>query len=100
MSSTKEIALTTIDNPYSPFSQFDSWYNFDCEKGHDCCGYIDRVLSLKNIQTSYLNEDEEENKVDEAIDEIVTQDPTGIYAKVEKLNSIENGKDYKIIKAS
>lgn len=97
MSSTNEIALTTIDNPYSPFSNYDSWYNYDTEKGYDCCGYIARVLELNNIQTSYLNEEEESNKINEAIDQIVKYDPTGMYAKVEKLNSIENGKDFKVI---
>lgn len=100
MSSLKETALTTIDNPYSPFSRFDSWYNYDTEKGYDCCGYIDRVLSLNNIQTSYLNEEEENKKINEAIDQIVLYDPTGIYAKVEKLDSIENGRDFKIVKVS
>ncbi len=100
MSSDKEIALTTIDNPYSPFSRFDSWYDFDTEKGYDCCGYIDRVLTLNNVQTSYLNEEEESKKIEEAIDQIVRDDPTGLYAKVEKLDSIENEKDYKILKVS
>lgn len=100
MSDSKETALTTIDNPYSPFSQFDDWYNYDTEKGYDCCGYLDRVLTLNNVQTSYLNEDEESKKIDEAIDQIVTIDPTGMFAKVEKLETKQNGRDFKVIKAN
>ena len=100
MANSNDVALTTIDNPYSPFSRFDSWLNYDTEKGWNCCGYIDRVLSLNKIETSYLNEEEEDKKINEAIDSIVLNDPTGMYVKVEKLNSIENGKDYRVLKVS
>ena len=30
-------ALTTVDNPYNPFDQFDSWYQFDMDKGYGTC---------------------------------------------------------------
>ena len=84
MANSKDVALTTIDNPYSPFSNYDSWYNYDTEKGYDCCGYIARVMELNNIQTSYLNEEEENEKINEVINRIVKDDPTGMYMKVEK----------------
>lgn len=100
MANSKDVALTTIDNPYSPFSNYDSWYNYDTEKGYDCCGYIARVMELNNIQTSYLNEEEENEKINEVINRIVKDDPTGMYMKVEKLDSIENNRDFKVVKAS
>ena len=100
MANSKDVALTTIDNPYSPFSNYDSWYNYDTEKGYDCCGYIARVMELNNIQTSYLNEEEENEKINEVINRIVNDDPTGMYMKVEKLDSIENDRDFKVVKAS
>ena len=28
-----ETTITTFDNPFDPFEQFDSWFLFDCEKG-------------------------------------------------------------------
>lgn len=31
-----ECALTTIDNPYNPFTQFDDWFMFDIEHNYDC----------------------------------------------------------------
>lgn len=94
---SKDTALSTIDNPYSPFSQFDSWYSFDCEKGYDSCGYLDRMNQVLKNETSYLNSDEEEKLIDSAIDQIVKYDPTGMFIKVEKLDKEENGKDYKVI---
>jgi len=94
----KETALTTIDNPYSPFSQFDEWYNFDTEKGYDCCGYIDRMKQIEKKETSYLSAEKEDQIIEEIIDEIVNTDPTGLFIKVEKQNKKdENGKDYKFV---
>lgn len=29
---TADCALTTIDNPFDPFKQFDEWFMFDEEK--------------------------------------------------------------------
>ena len=30
----KEVTATTIDNPFNPFNDFDSWFMFDIEKGY------------------------------------------------------------------
>lgn len=97
----KETALTTVDNPYSPFSHYDEWYNFDCAAGYDCCGYIDR-MSLGRLESQFLTEDEKNEVIELIIDEIVTTDPTGLYIKVEKVNN-ENknksdNKDFKLSK--
>ncbi len=80
----KETALTTIDNPYSPFSQFDDWLNYDLEKGYNCCGYIDRVKQVFKKETSYLSNEEENKVIENCIDYIVSTDPTGNFIKVEK----------------
>lgn len=31
---TIEVMLTTEDNPFDPFTQYDEWYAFDYEKGY------------------------------------------------------------------
>ena len=97
MSEVKETALTTIDNPYSPFSQFDEWYSYDTEKGYDCCGYLDRMKSVMKEDTTYLSPDSEDEILDSIIDIVVNNDPTGLYVKVQKTNENKE-KDYKVVK--
>ena len=91
-----DIALTTIDNPYSPFSQWDEWYLFDLENGYDCCGYLAR---MQNINTTLLKEEVEDEIINEAINDIVNLDPSGMYIKVKKVDpkTSEHGKDFKAV---
>lgn len=75
---TKECRLTTFDNPYDPFTQFDSWFLYDVEKGYNSCAYLARIA-----KTSDSNSDEENNKeIERAIDEIILYDPFNLYKKV------------------
>ena len=38
-----DVMLTTVDNPYSPFTQFDDWYSYDVLKGHNTCSLLARM---------------------------------------------------------
>ena len=44
-----ECALTTYDNPFDPFTQFDSWFAFDTEKGYYTCSRIARLTNLTDV---------------------------------------------------
>ena len=70
--------LTTIDNPFDPFEQFTSWFLFDVEKGYYTCNYLGRVVNLE----SDMSEKEIDDEITRAIDEIVLNNPTGLYTKV------------------
>ena len=72
--------LTTIDNPYNPFTQFDEWLYFDSEKGYNTCSYLARVLKT----SEELSENDDQLATNEAINEIIENDPLGIYIKVKK----------------
>ena len=73
-----EVMLTTIDNPYNPFEQFDLWLLFDKEKGYNTCEYLARIVNLTND----MSEKEIEVATDKASDDIIVNDPFGIYKKV------------------
>ena len=72
------VMLTTIDNPYNPFEQFDLWLLFDKEKGYNTCEYLARIVNLTND----MSEKEIDVATDRAIDDIIVNDPFGIYKKV------------------
>lgn len=72
--------LTTYDNPYDPFEQFQSWFLFDVEKGYNSCAYLGRIA-----RTSEQLSDEENNIIiEEAIDDIIKYDFMNIYKKVKR----------------
>lgn len=71
-------ALTTVDNPYDPFNQFDQWYNFDTNKGYNSCSYLDRIARTSD----QLSDEENEQEIERAIDEIIKYDFMNIYKKV------------------
>lgn len=72
--------LTTHDNPYDPFTQFDSWFLYDIEKGYNSCDYLARIARTSN----QLSEKENDEEIERAIDEIIKYDPTNNYKKVKK----------------
>ena len=71
-------ALTTFDNPYDPFNQFDLWYMFDRDKGYNSCAYLDRIART----SSQLSDEENNKEIERAIDEIIKYDFRNIYKKV------------------
>lgn len=71
-------AITTIDNPYDPFNQFDSWYMFDLDHGYNSCSYLDRIAKTSDS----LSDKENDEEIERAIDEIIKFDPFNIYKKV------------------
>lgn len=42
----REFWVTTEDNPFDPFTQFDDWDRFDQDKGYFTCNYIARIANL------------------------------------------------------
>ena len=74
------VALTTIDNPFDPFKDFENWFLFDIEKGYNSCG----LLGRESYITYQLSDEEEDAEVERAIDDIVKYDVTNIYKKVKE----------------
>ena len=73
-----KVALTTIDNPFNPFEEFDSWFLFDEEKGYHSCAYLGRIARTSDE----LSDEENEIEIERAIDEIIKYDFLNIYKKV------------------
>lgn len=80
MNESNECRLTTIDNPFDPFTQFDDWFLFDTEKGYNSCSRLDRVTNLSDE----MSEVEVNKEIERAIDEIIKYDFLNVYKKVTK----------------
>ena len=78
---TNSFMLTTIDNPFNPFEDFDSWFLFDIEKGYYSCSLLARITNNAND----LTELEEKKDIERAIDEIIKYDILNVYIKVSKI---------------
>jgi hypothetical protein len=74
----REAMLTTLDNPLSPFDDYKAWYTRDQSQGHDCSGFVARIL----VSSNELSRADKAQYVEDAIDEIVSYDVTGNYIKV------------------
>lgn len=72
------VALSTVDNPYNPLSDFSKWFLFDVEKGYNSCAYLDRIARTSDTMTDEENAEE----IERAIDEIIKYDPLNRYVKV------------------
>ena len=75
-----EAMVTTIDNHYDYFTQFDEWYAFDISHGYDTCGYLARIANV----ASDMSEEVQNRIINDAVDEICRMNLLGIYKKVTK----------------
>lgn len=80
-----ESMLTTVDNPYNPFENFEDWYRYDRDHGHYCCERLAEVVG--DLKDS--NEVEEIKITESAINYIVANDVLGKYTKVQRVCEIE-----------
>lgn len=71
-------ALTTVDNPFNPLTDFTSWFLYDVEKGYNSCAYLGRIARTSD----QLSEEENNQETERAIDEIIRHDFRGIYKKI------------------
>lgn len=80
----KEYMLTTVDNPFNPFKNFDEWFAYDTQKGYNTCSYLARVIKTSDE----LSENDDRLATNQAINEIIEADPFGIYIKVTENDKI------------
>lgn len=80
MDEQTEYMLTTVDNPYNPFTDFDAWYAFDIHKGY----YTSALLARIAMVPDDLPEVYQSLAIQNAIDEIVRENVSGMWRKVSR----------------
>lgn len=74
----KATFVTTLDNPFDYFTQFDEWYAFDTQMGYNTCAYLARIAKTSNDMSDH----DRMKAINDAVDEIVRFNLTGIYKRV------------------
>lgn len=75
---TNQVMITTTDNPFSPFNEFEEWLRFDEAAGYYTLPYLARVTRTSD-ELSFADQ---ELAIEQAIDEIAHENILGIYRKV------------------
>lgn len=95
--SNKNYMLTTIDNPFNPYVDFELWYGFDTSirivKGSrvdipistNCC----EKLAEEAITSYDMTDEEYSYEVRRAVDEIIKNDTLKVYARAYEPITVE-----------
>ena len=67
--------LSTVDNPYDPFTEWDEWLAYDLFAGHHTCEYLARV----STNSDALSESVQKHNDYLTMKTIVNEDPFGLY---------------------
>lgn len=73
-----ETMLTTFDNPFNPFTDYEKWWNYDFQKGYKTPELLARVA----VTSDELSEADEALAIEQAIQDILDWDPLGVYLRV------------------
>lgn len=71
-------AISTIDNPFNPFTHYTEWYAFDEARGYHSTALLARVVR----SSDEMSEAQQEEAIEEAVDEICEFNDIGLYIKV------------------
>lgn len=74
----EEHMLSTVDNPFNPFHQFEEWNAWDMANGYHTLALLGRII----ITSPDLVEADEDAEIERAIEEIVTENVSGMHIRV------------------
>lgn len=74
---TTSFWITTFDNPWDPYENFDEWFAFD-SKHHKTCELLGRISYTSN----QLNDEENDEEIENALNQILKYDVECKYKRV------------------
>ena len=82
-----EYMLTTVDNPYNPFTRYDEWLEYDISMGYNTSSFLARVAKVSDE----LSEPDQTLAIQQAIEEIAYENVSGMWRKVTKESAVSLG---------
>lgn len=80
MDDDSDVMLSTVDNPWNPFTQYDEWYAYDNAKGYATPSLLARIANV-SLDLSDLDL---QIAIRQAMDEIVEQNVSGKHVLVHR----------------
>lgn len=74
------LMLSTVDNPFDPFTQFDEWFAWDAKAGYHTLDLLGRLIRTSDD----LSEAEQQDIYNSVVQEIVDENVLGLYIAVEE----------------
>lgn len=71
--------LTTVDNPWNPFTHYDEWQEFDESAGYYTIQYLARLT----FSSDELSDADQDLAIEYAVEEAAALNINGMYRKVE-----------------
>lgn len=75
-----EYMLTTVDNPFDPFTQFTEWFAYDTAMGYHTAAFLARIAHTSDE----LSDADQRLAIQSAIEEIVRENVSGKHKKVSR----------------
>ena len=73
-----ERMLTTIDNPFNPFTHWREWFAYDTTAGYNTTAYLARIVRTSDD----ISDVDQALALDEGIDEILDLNVLGLYRAI------------------
>ena len=72
--------VTTVDNKFNPFTNFEDWYRYDTDPAHPYCTsqWLDNFLKTSSL----FDEETINSDVSDAIDDFLKLNPYGMHIKI------------------
>jgi arsenate reductase-like glutaredoxin family protein len=78
-----QYVLTTVDNPFNPITEFDQWFQWDVSAGYNTAALLARITK----SSTELSEPDQALAIQQAIDEIVEENVSGMHRKIAVANT-------------
>ena len=62
------VRITTEDNPFDPFTEWNEWYFYDLSKGYSTCERLDRLAKTSSELSDEINDEELNDAIDQLIE--------------------------------
>ena len=80
------VRITTEDNPFDPFTEWNEWYFYDLSKGYSTCERLDRLAKTSSELSDEINDEE----LNDAIDQLVELGAIGKDGSIVKYKKVES----------